>query len=372
MRSRRLRRAFAGLVAIALTLGTFSAASADTRSRLTSARQRLHDLETQIAQQIAAIQGLNASLDAANAEKQASSQKVDQIQKKVLESRHERERIQARYDAIRSQISQVVLNAYMRGPTADIQTLIDPTSIADAADAMSYANAIVAHESELAQEAQHLAFEVRERQKREADVLRERLAALKTLTTAQNAVASRVIEAQNRFAALAGARAQVAKLLAQLQAQLRAEEIAAARAALAGGMEFGKWATALVGHLDDPVARNNLVVLVAWQMAEFTSARWNPLATTYPMPGSTSYNSSGVRNYVSLTQGLEATTQTLSRPGFGYEAILLDLKRNADPMETAQAIRDSSWCGGCASGRYVVDWVPQVESNYDFYARQHA
>jgi len=370
MRSRRLRRALVVLVALCLASGN-TAAHADTRSRLNAARQKLHDLEAQIAEQQAALQTLNASLGEAHAKVDASAQQVNEIQKKVLESRHQRERIQAQYQAIRAQISQIVLNTYMRGPTADIQTLISPTSIADAADALSYANAIVAHESALAQEAQHLAFEVKERQAREAEVMKQRLAALNTLTGAQNALASRFAEAQGHFIALANERAQISALLAQLSAQLRAEEIAAARAALAGGMEFGKWATALVGHLDDPVSRNNQVVLVAWQLAEYTSARWNPLATTYKMPGSTSYNSSGVQNYTSLAQGLEAVNKTLSRPGFGYEMILLDLKRSADPMETANAIRNSSWCGGCANGQYVVYWVPQVERNYSFYARQH-
>jgi hypothetical protein len=221
-------------------------------------------------------------------------------------------------------------------------------------------------------EAQRLAEELKERQQHEAEVMKQRAAALADLTDDQNALLQRFTEEQTRMAELAGARAQISKLLIQLRTQLRAEEIAAARAALAGGMEFGKWATAFLGELDDPVTRNNLVVIVAWQTAEFTSAKWNPLATTYPMPGATTYNSSGVRNYVSLAQGLDASRLTLSRFGYGYESILVNLKRSADPMTTAESIRDSSWCGGCADGQYVVDLIPSVEKYYDSYARQHA
>ena len=90
------------------------------------------------------------------------------------------------------------------------------------------------------------------------------------------------------------------------------------------------------------------------------------------MRGSTCYNASCVRNYVSLEQGLDATNQTLSRPGLGYEQILIDLHRNADPMDTARAINASSWCGGCADGQYVVDLVPSVEQHYDEYANASA
>jgi hypothetical protein len=137
-------------------------------------------------------------------------------------------------------------------------------------------------------------------------------------------------------------------------------------------MTFGRWATAFLGSINAPIQRNNLVVIVAWETAEYTSARWNPLATTYYMPGSTCYNASCVRNYVSVEQGLQATYGTLSQHGLGYEPILSDLHSNADPMDTAKAINASQWCGGCANGQYVVDLVPSVESNYDAYANASA
>jgi hypothetical protein len=157
-------------------------------------------------------------------------------------------------------------------------------------------------------------------------------------------------------------------LLAHLAAQLRAEELAAARAALAGGLTFGNWAKAFLGAIHAPTSRDNLVVMVAWQTQEFTEARWNPLATTYPMPGASTYNGSGVKNYVSLDQGLSATQRTLQQPGFGYESILIDLARSADDMTTADAIRDSAWCRGCTGGEYVVHLIPKVEQYYDSYA----
>jgi hypothetical protein len=199
-----------------------------------------------------------------------------------------------------------------------------------------------------------------------------RVAALTRLQADQNALFQRFADQQSQLASLAQARAQVGTLLVQLRKQLRAEEIAAAELALMHGVTFGKWATAFLGAIGAPVARNNLVVIVAWETAEFTSAKWNPLATTYAMPGSTYYNSSGVRNYVSLQQGLEATKKTLSRHGLGYEQILLDLARNADPMDTARAINASRWCNGCADGQYVVELVPRVEQNYDSYANASA
>jgi hypothetical protein len=372
MRSRSLRRAVAAFVALGLTIGSFGVASASTRSRLTAARQKLQELEARIASQQAEVIAMQVSLRAAASKVEESNRKLTAIQVQVLASRREREQIQARYQAIRTEIDKIVVNTYIRGPGSDIQSLITPMSIGDAADALSYANAIVAKQSERALEAQHLAEQLKERQQHETEVMKQRADAVRGLTADQNALVQRFSEEQSKLAELATARAQVSKILVQLRAQLRAEEIAAARAALAGGMEFGKWAAAFLGELDDPITHNNLVVLVAWETAEFTSAKWNPLATTYPMSGATTYNSAGVRNYLSLGQGLDASRLTLSRFGYGYESILVNLKRSADPMTTAESIRDSSWCGGCSDGQYVVELIPSVERYYDSYARAHA
>lgn len=48
-----------------------------------------------------------------------------------------------------------------------------------------------------------------------------------------------------------------------------------------------------------------------WRLCEGGTARYNPLNTTEPMPGATDYNSAGVKNYVSGTQGIEAMYLTL-------------------------------------------------------------
>jgi hypothetical protein len=131
---------------------------------------------------------------------------------------------------------------------------------------------------------------------------------------------------------------------------------------------YGEWAGALLGSLGVSNCQNNLVVVVAWETTEYTAASWNPLATTYPMPGSTRFNSAGVRNYGSLGQGLEATTSTLRLPGNGYESILAGLAACADPMATGQAINASLWCRGCSGGAYVTAIIPAVQQYYDQYA----
>ena len=121
-----------------------------------------------------------------------------------------------------------------------------------------------------------------------------------------------------------------------------------------------------------PISRNNLIALVAWQTAEYTAARFNPLATTYDLPGATRFNHARVRNYVSLAQGLQATMKTLEAPHHSYGPILRGLRSNTDPMTTARAINASDWCHGCANGQYVIDLIPAVTRYLAKYSRGRA
>src|SRR5713226_10275786 len=89
------------------------------------------------------------------------------------------------------------------------------------------------------------------------------------------------------------------------------------------------------------------------------------------MPGSTWFNSVGVRNYRSMGQGIQATILTLRTGSHGYGAILSGLAGCLDPMTTARAINASSWCRGCAGGNYVVDFVPIIEAYFPPLSASH-
>ncbi|HLW16924.1 MAG TPA: hypothetical protein VKV69_06175 [Actinomycetota bacterium] len=373
MLSRRpARTTIAALVAFTAVLTTLSSARADTRTAIANAEQRLHALEAQITSEQASLVGLESTIRDSVVKVAEGRRLYDAIQAQLLVSQKQHADIEARYASIRAQIDAVAVGAYVGGPGVGSLSSLDPLSVRDATDAVQYLSSIVDHKETLAEEAQTLGAQLKAREAQEATVMTHRAAALDQLQSDQNTLMSRFGQQQQALAQMAQARAQISALLVQLAKKLRAEEIAAARLALEHGVTFGKWATAFLGSTGAPIERNNLVVMVAWETAEYTSARWNPLATTYYMRGSTCYNPSCVRNYLSLEQGLQATYGTLRRPGLGYGPILSDLSHNADPMDTAKAINASMWCNGCANGQYVVDLVPSVESNYDAYANASA
>ena len=91
-----------------------------------------------------------------------------------------------------------------------------------------------------------------------------------------------------------------------------------------------------------PQTTANMAAIIAWELAEgghwYNSAHYNPLNTTWRMPGATSMNSVGVKAYLSWAQGLAATVNTFHN-GL-YEGILAALRAGND----AQAVARPSAC----------------------------
>jgi hypothetical protein len=137
-----------------------------------------------------------------------------------------------------------------------------------------------------------------------------------------------------------------------------------------GPLTFQRWAMALLGSLGAPICDQDVVAVVTWETAESTMARFNPLATTYTMPGSTYFNTVGVKDYLSFAQGIEASRNTLlnGSSSFGYDAVVSALRSCAPSEVTATAIRDSAWCRGCGGGAYVLGLLPEVRASWSEHA----
>lgn len=85
------------------------------------------------------------------------------------------------------------------------------------------------------------------------------------------------------------------------------------------------WISALLKSLGAPVNAANTDSISSWIRRETSwppVAANNPLNTTLPMSGATNYNSTGVKNYPTAQEGMQATVQTLE----GYPEILNRLR----------------------------------------------
>ena len=139
-----------------------------------------------------------------------------------------------------------------------------------------------------------------------------------------------------------------------------------------GAHTYGGWAKLFLSALGAPDCGDNVLVVVAWEAQEGTSAAFNPLATTHVMPGATDFNSVGVKNYVSLEQGVQASVETLvgGSSSYGYGAVIDSLRNCDGASATAQSVNASSWCYGCGGGSYLIGLLPIVAQDFASYANR--
>ena len=102
-----------------------------------------------------------------------------------------------------------------------------------------------------------------------------------------------------------------------------------------------------------PISDENMKFFYAWRQAEGGKAKNNPFNTTQSKPGSTFYNclkkgvsgcKSGVRNYLSSQDGIDATVRTIKNGR--YQNIINSLKSGDSAEKSALALKSSPWGTG--------------------------
>jgi peptidoglycan hydrolase CwlO-like protein len=389
---RAARRRASRALAVALALSVLTPASSiaapdgnaaggDRAGRTKQTRLAIGDVEDRLGQlrdtieveQRAAMR-LQVRI-AESARRLSSAQRgYDETQQHLMALRTELGAVEAEFAEIQQRLADRAIVAVEISEGSALEFVLDSGSLTEVGDRMEFLNQLQVADESLADQASSTAALLDAKRAEQQAELARQVDLVRILDTEEERLSAALVDQQWRLDAVAEARREAEDLLAQLSA--RAERLAEQRFEVpgSGGATFGGWAKSFLHSIGAPGCADNVVVMVTWQVAEFTEARWNPLATTLDMPGATIFNSIGVRNYVSLEQGLEATHQTLLRGAetYGYGAVLESLNRCADRMVTANAIRESSWCAGCAGGAYVTGLVPIVERYWERYANESA
>lgn len=127
---------------------------------------------------------------------------------------------------------------------------------------------------------------------------------------------------------------------------------------------YGDWADAVISqlasvldHPDADIPDDRAEWLTSWAAHEDTRARFNPLATTLRLHGSTDFNSAGVQDYGTLGQGVHAVVGTLlghDAAERGYTTVVRDLLHpGSSYRDFRHAVSFSAW--GPERGDY---WIP--------------
>lgn len=122
--------------------------------------------------------------------------------------------------------------------------------------------------------------------------------------------------------------------------------------------------TKLLENLGAKPTEENLKFLYAWRQAEGKAGKFNPFNTTWDLPGSTDFNSVGVKNYKSLEDGMIATIKTLKNGR--YNCIINGLKNDIGAAEIARCESLKTWGTGNLVAKVIAGYnsgsSPKIKS----------
>jgi predicted nucleic acid-binding Zn-ribbon protein len=349
--------------------------------RLDDAQVRVRELAARLDAQARELASAREALGALDDGIAAAASAMADLQGARVELERELAETERTYGLARATLGAVVADAFMAaGPgSADVGVLgalLGSEDVSDLDDRVVYGSAAGEEAVELASEVERVHEHLAERRSELDALVSARAAAVDDLEGLRSDREAAVSDAASALAALDAVRDEAVVLVRSLERELFGVgdvDLSALGDALQGEhhVPYGRWAGLFLSMFDAPTCRNNIVVVVAWQVAESTQAAWNPLATTHRMEGSTDFNSVGVQDFVSLEQGLLATRETIVNGWdvYRYGAIARSLRGCADPMATALAINASSWCPGCVGGQYVLNVVPRVDEDLAAYVQ---
>lgn len=111
--------------------------------------------------------------------------------------------------------------------------------------------------------------------------------------------------------------------------------------------DFRAYEDALLSTIGAPHSQANYDTIARWSAKEGTSARYNYLATTLNQPGSTNFNSVGVKNYSTPAAGGTAAGQTLLAAGLYPNILTMFRTSTPSPQWSAGARYDlDTWAHG--------------------------
>jgi peptidoglycan hydrolase CwlO-like protein len=355
--SNRPRHGFvAAVIGGLLVVGSAAAFGDPGTTRPAGAQGRLDEVKRRIATTERDVERLKAQVLAVAARLSEEEAAYGDVVTSVALERQRLASASSAYDEAKRQLNERVRATYMGGTGALMEAILGAPTLGDLSLVLETQNRQAQSDGALAVRTGDLQQQAAEGEATVSDLLAKQSDLLSKLDARRQELSSHFVQQQVLLSQLVDSRRELQQLVRRQHLRTNGS----------AGMTitFDQWADRFLRRLAVPACPPNVVAVVAWETAEYTAATWNPLATTFNMPGATKFNDAGVRNYRSLNQGLDATVSTLllGVRSYGYGDIIAGLADCAPAMVTAEAIRASDWCHGCAGGNYVTSLVPSVEA----------
>jgi peptidoglycan hydrolase CwlO-like protein len=375
-RSHRGRNLLVDIIVAAVLIALAPPARAASLSQLREAKSKMATLTARIQVEERSVARTEGHLHELNDEIGRTSTRVVRVQERARLARRKLLSLHERLHQLQNQMNALASSAYIDQPGGQLGTVLSvmlgSQSLSSLWDGIEFVARVSDAANVLAQQMASAERAVSSKLASLHRLAKQRSELLAELTSERARLDELDAEQHRALDQLNQTRSQVIGLVHSLERKLATRLFPIVGTAFQGDAHtsYGRWAVLFLRTLGAPTCHANEVAVVAWQLAEFTQAAWNPLATTKSMPGSSAFNAAGVQDFASLAAGLEASKLTLyeGASSYRYGPILDSLRQCAGPYTTADAIRSSAWCYECADGRYVVDKIAEVSTNFDEYA----
>lgn len=293
--------------------------------------------------------------------------RFDTLSGELAQVQREIDRSELHVEALQSRFDSVIRQTFMDGGTTPLSVMFEEDDTDTMQQKMLFLSELALHQVRLAEQTTAARESLEAQTLVTSGLIGEQRELLGDIRVSRADLIEQSEELQAALAGTEAAQMEVLDLVSHLKGMLSMSDFQQLQASFKGedSVPYGQWAQLLLAKLDAPQCEDNLIAVVAWQLNEGTDARWNPLATTYSMPGASSFNWVGVRDYTSLAQGLTASVATIKLDY--YVDVVRSLRACAPAEDTAAAIAASPWCG-CGAG-YVTALIDNVRDNLDSYSK---
>ena len=330
-----MKTALAVAVLVAAGAGCLGLPAAAVSAGAQGGPGSLAELQKEARRTRAQMERLNAAMKGVAQKWEAARRRLDEVNASLVRARRQLSRSRNQLDGQRALVAGRMRTMYKTGDVTWLDIVMSASSLADTETAVDFLRRISLQDRHEETELQRLAGLAQRDEAAVEDDRQQAVLAQADLDDQRFAVEQKIAE---RAALLKDVVARIKKILSAPELLMKA----------GGKITQVTWAQAFLKSLGVPLTADNVVAIVAWEMAEgghwYNTAHYNPLNTTQSMPGATVFNSVGVKAYTSWAQGLKASVITI-RNGY-YGGILDALRRGNDAQAVADAVAASPWGTG--------------------------
>ncbi len=219
---------------LALGLATLPA-TADTKSELASARERLTAIEQDIEDQQSELARLQSEADAMATRVEEAEGRLEEIRGELADTQASLARARARFEVVQDQFNARARDAYMQGPASDLNFILGASSMSELSDRLQYASVLTQADADLANQVQNLSDQLSTEVATQKELLVRQTSAVAELNRQMDALSAKFEAQQEAVDAIAAKRADAERIVSGLQKRYQDELAAAIPPAITGG-----------------------------------------------------------------------------------------------------------------------------------------